>query len=125
MLFRLTTDTSRLIKKANYNKNFLKLPKILDHNHEKLITTQTFSKLTAYNFAPRSAQAKLVTNADIDDFKEKTDFDDKLKYSNKKVTSKKIKHIKAEKKLTALTNKVAQISEKGRDCKMYFTVILH
>ena len=53
MLFRLTTDTSRLVKKANYNKNFLKLPKILDHNHEKLITTQTFSKLTAYNFAAR------------------------------------------------------------------------
>ena len=53
MLFKLTTDTSRLDKKANYNKNFLKLPNILDHNHEKLITTQKFSKLTAYSFAAR------------------------------------------------------------------------
>ena len=53
MLFKLTTDTSRLVKKANYNKNFLKLPKIIDHNHDKLISIQKFSKLTAYNFAAR------------------------------------------------------------------------
>ena len=46
---------------------------------------------------------------------EKTDFDDKLKKLNKKVTSNKTKHIEAEKKLTDLTNKVAQTSEKRFD----------
>ena len=57
-------------------------------------------------------------------FKKKTDFEDKLNNSNKKVTSNKTKHIKAEKKLTDLRNKVAQISEKGFDFllgRMYFT----
>ena len=54
----------------------------------------------------------------------KTDFEDKLNNLNKKVTSNKTKHIKAEKQLTDLRNKVAQISEKGYDFllgRMYFT----
>ena len=57
-------------------------------------------------------------------FSKKTDFTGKLKKLNKKFTSNKIKHIEAEKKITDLTNKVAQISEKGYDFllgKMYFT----
>ena len=43
---------------------------------------------------------------------------------NKKVASNKTKHIKAEKKITDLTNKVTQISVKGYDFllyRMYFT----
>ena len=50
-------------------------------------------------------------------------FDDKLKNLNK-VTSNKTKHAEAEKKITDLTNKVAQLSEKGYDfllSRMYFT----
>ena len=58
-------------------------------------------------------------------FVKKTDFDDKLKKINKKVTSNKTKDVEAKelKKVTGLTNKVAQISEKGYDFlldKMYF-----
>ena len=48
-------------------------------------------------------------------FVKKTDFDDKIKKKNKKVTSNKTKHIEAGKKITDLTNKVTQISEKGYD----------
>ena len=64
-------------------------------------------------FAARLAQAKLAIKADIDGFVEKTDFEDKLKNLNKKVTSNKTEYVEAEKKLIDLRNKVAQISEKG------------
>ena len=64
-------------------------------------------------FAARLAQAKLAIKADIDGFVEKTDFEDKLKNVNKKVTSNKTEYVEAEKKLIDLRNKVAQISEKG------------
>ena len=49
-----------------------------DHNN-KYITTQEFKRLTAQNFATRLNEANLATIADIDNFVEKTDFDDKLK----------------------------------------------
>ena len=88
--------------------------KITDHYHSnKYITTQRFIKLTVENFEARLAQAKLATKADIADFVKKTDFGDKLEILNRKVTSIKTKHIEAEKKITVLTNKIAQISEKG------------
>ena len=49
----------------------------------------------------------------------RTDFDDKLKTFNKKIASNKTKHVEAEKKTlvreTDLTNKVAEILEKGYD----------
>ena len=68
------------------------------------------------------------TKARIDDFVEKTNFHDKLKNLYKKVFSNKIRHVETEKKVidknNDLTNKVAQISEKGYDFllgKMYFT----
>ena len=51
-------------------------------------------------------------------------FDNILKNLNKKFTSNKTKLIEAEKKITDLANKVAQISEKEYDFllgKMYFT----
>ena len=51
-------------------------------------------------------------------------FDDKLKNLNKKVTLNKTKHVGSEKILGDLTNKVAQILEKGYDFllgRMYFT----
>ena len=82
------------------------------------------------NFAARLAKAKLTTTDDISDFvkkkqkKKKTDFDEKLKNINKKVTSNKMKNVEAKKKLTDLTEEIAQISEKGYDFllgRMYFT----
>ena len=45
----------------------------------------------------------------------RTDFDHKLKNLNKKVSSNKTKHIQAETKITDLTIKAVQISEKGHD----------
>ena len=44
----------------------------------------------ADSFAARLKQANLATKVDIDDFIEKTNFDDKLKKLNKKDTSSKI-----------------------------------
>ena len=49
--------------------------------------------ITAENFPARLAQANLATKSDIVNFVDKTDFDDKLKNLNKKVTSNKTKHL--------------------------------
>ena len=92
-------DANNLVKKADYNTKIAETEKkILDHDHSKYITTQEFNKLTAENFAARLAQAKLAFKADIDDFVQKTNFDEKLKNVNKKVTSNKTKHVEAENK---------------------------
>ena len=52
------------------------------------------------NFAARLAQA----NGDIANFVKKTDFDDKLKHFNKKVTSNKTKHLLVENEFKKITN---------------------
>lgn len=52
---------------------------MLDHKHDKYITTEEFHNLTADNFAARLKDAKLVTKTDIADFPQKTDLNDKLK----------------------------------------------
>ena len=51
--------------------------KLTDHDHDKYITTLEFNNLAARDFTARLAQAHLIT---------KTDFDDKLKVSIKKLT---------------------------------------
>ena len=121
----LNTINSGLTKKTDYNTKISEInKKIFDHNHHKYITTGKFNKLMADNFAARLKQASLATKTDIDDFVEKTGFDGKLKNSNKNVISNKTKHIDIEKKLTDLTKKVAQISEKWYDIllgRMTFT----
>ena len=109
----LNTINSGLTKKTDYNTKISEInKKIFDHNYHKYITTGKFNKLMADNFAARLKQASLATKTDIDDFVEKTGFDGKLKNSNKNIISNKTKHIDIEKKLTDLTKKVAQISEK-------------
>ena len=58
------------------------------------------------------------------ELQKKRGFDDILKNLNKKVPSNKTKCIEAEKKVTELTNKIGQISEKQYDFllgRMYFT----
>ena len=102
----------------------MKLKKKTYHYHDKYIATQEFNKLTSENFAARLAQANFSSKNDIAASVKRTDFDDKLKTLNNKVTSNKTKLVKAEKKTTDLTNKVAQISEKGYDFllgRVYFT----
>ena len=49
--------------------------------------------MRAENFTARLKQANLVTKGDITDFVKKTNFDDKLKSLNKKVTSNKSRHV--------------------------------
>ena len=51
------------------------------------------------NFGARLAQTNLVSDNDIADFVKKSDFDDKLKNLNKKVTSNKARHIEVKTKL--------------------------
>ena len=54
------------------------------------------------NFAARLAQTNLASNNDIAYFVKKSDFDDKLKNLNKKVTSNKARHIEVKTKLDDL-----------------------
>ena len=67
--------------------------KIIDHKHDKHITTSEFNKLTAEKLAAGLAQANLVR---------KTDFDNKLLSLNKKITSNKTKHSIVENELKKL-----------------------
>ena len=87
--------------------------KTLDHDHGKYITKQEFNNMMADNFAARLAQAKLATKDDIADFVKQTDFDNKLKNINKKVTSNKTKHVLVVNELDDLSEKVELVSTKG------------
>ena len=66
----------------------------------------------AENFAARLSQVKLALTDDIADLVKETDFDNKLKQINKKVTSNKTKHVLVENKLDELSEKVEVISTK-------------
>ena len=65
--------------------------KITDHDHDKYITTPELN-LTAETFPAKIAEANLPSKSDIAYFVKNTDFDDRLKQLNKKVTLNKIKH---------------------------------
>ena len=88
----INNGISNLVKKTDTKINEIE-KKITDHNHDKQFTTQEFNKLTLENFAARLAQANLESKNDIANFVRKTDFDNKLKNLNRKVTSNKIKHV--------------------------------
>ena len=62
--------------------------------------------MTTENFTARLKQENSATKTDIDDLVEKADFNDKLKLSSKNVTSNKTKHVKAEKKITAIAKRL-------------------
>ena len=61
-----------------------------------------FNKLIAENFAARLAQANLAS--DIANFVKETDFNDKLKKLNRKVTSNKTKHLLVKNELKKTTD---------------------
>ena len=65
-------------------KNLIKKSVKLTIKFLIMLTTQEFNKLKSENFASRLKQANLVT---------KTDFDDKLTSSNRKITSNKKRNI--------------------------------
>ena len=60
--------------------------KLIDHNHEKFITTPEFNTLAAVSYA-KLAEANLIT---------KTDFDAKLSSLNRKNTTNKSKQLLVE-----------------------------
>ena len=54
-------------KKKDYNAKINEIgKKVIDHNHDKYITTLEFNKFTAEIFATRSAQANFIPQADFD-----------------------------------------------------------
>ena len=96
-------NVSNLVKKTDYNIKINEIEKkITDHDHDKYITALKFNMLTIENFAARLAQVNLASKNDIANFIKKTDFDDKLKILNKKITSNKTKHVLVENELKKL-----------------------
>ena len=88
--------TQKLVKLKKKQKK-----KTFDHNQNKYITTREFNKLTSENVSARLKQVNLAT-----------DFDDKLKHSNNKVTLNKVKHVLIQNELDKLSGKVKLISTK-------------
>ena len=74
-------------------------------DRSKYTNTPEFNKLTAENFTARLKQAILANKGDIADFVKNTDFDNKPKKLNKKVTSNKSKHLLVENEFKTLQNK--------------------
>ena len=109
-----STDTRNLANKADYKSKVGGIKKkTLGHDHGKFITTVEFNKLTTNNLETTLAQANLEAKADTDDLVEETDFDDTLKNLNKKLNSNKTRHAEAVRKLTDITEKSKQMSEKN------------
>ena len=60
-------NVSNLVQKTDYDTKVNEIEKkIVDHKHDKYITTPGFNRLTAENFAARLAQGNLVTKRDLD-----------------------------------------------------------
>ena len=78
-------------------------------DHTKYITTPEFNKLMAENVTARLKQANLATKGDIADFVKKTNFSDKIKNLNKKVTSNKSEHLLVENELKKLQDKIEKL----------------
>ena len=82
-------SVSSLVKKVDYNTKISELEKkLIDHNHDRYITTPGFSV-----FNVRLAQENLIT---------KIDFDAKLSSLNRKVIASKIKHLLVQNELKKL-----------------------
>ena len=81
-------NISSLVKKTDYNTKITQIEKkLIEHNHDKYITTPEVNTLAASVFNARLAQVNLIT---------KTDFDAKLSSLNRKTTSNKSKYLLVE-----------------------------
>ena len=88
------SDVRSLAKKTNYDTKISDLEKkLIDHNHDKYITTPEFNTLAASVFNARLAQTNLIPKADLDA---------KLSSLNRKITSNKSKHLLVENELKKL-----------------------
>ena len=90
-------DVSSLVKKTDCNTKIDEIEKkIIDHNHDKYITTPEFNTLAADVFNARlAAQTDLIR---------KPEFDFKLKGISHRVTTNKTKHLLVENELKKLQN---------------------
>ena len=95
MLFRLLIIVIQSKKPYRNTKINEIEKKNTDHDHDKYITTQEVKEIMSKSFAARSAQANLASKDDNVALVKKTDFEDKLKNLNKKVTRNKAKHVEA------------------------------
>ena len=87
-------DVSGLVRKTDYNTKSSEIEKkVVDHNHDKYITTPEFNKFNLEVSEGRLAWSNLVT---------KTDFDTKLISLNRKNNSNKTKHVLVENELKKL-----------------------
>ena len=100
-----TTDSSNIVKKADYATKIEETEKkIINHDHDKYITTLEFIMLTTENF-----EAKLATKGDIQILMKK--------FKKKKLLQMKRK-LKGRKKLNDLLGEVKPISTKRLAKKM-------
>ena len=89
-----TTDAINLVKRTDYSTKTNEIENKVTTDHDKYITTQEYNKLLSENVAAKLKQANLASKTDIPentDIVKKTDFDDKLKISNKKCHKKVLK----------------------------------
>ena len=108
-----TTDTSDL-DDTNIDEIQKKIPV-----HYKYITATEYNKLTKESFAGRLKQANLSSKNDIADFVKKTDFDEKLRQINNKVTSNKLRHAGTTKKLNDSSTKLINYIDCILLCHVY------
>ena len=87
-------SVSNLVKKTDYDTKFNEIKKkIIDHKHDKYVTTPEFNKLTAENFAERLVKANLVI---------KRNFDYKLSGFNERINTNKTQHLIVQNELKKL-----------------------
>ena len=87
-------DVSNLINETDYNTKITEVEnKLINHNHDKYITTPEFNKLAADVFNARTAQGHLIAKAY---------FDAKLTILNRKTTANKSKHLLVDNELNKL-----------------------
>ena len=87
--------------------------KIIDHNHDKYITTPEFNKFTAEIFDSRLKRANLASKDDVATFVNKTDFDNKLLSFNERINSNKTKHVLVENELNEPSKKLRKYQQKN------------
>ena len=83
-----------VVRKTDYNTKIAEFEKkIINHNHDKYITTSEFKTLAKDVFNARLAQANLTT---------KTDFDGKLSRINREITENKTEYLLVKNELNKL-----------------------
>ena len=97
-----TTNISDLVKKNHTKINQIREKSTDNDRGTKYITNQEFNKSKWKYFSARLVEVNLASKNDIANFVKMTDFNDKLKKLNKKVTVNKTRYIEVKAKLDHL-----------------------